>query len=112
MQRLSPESTIVDAINRVLEAERGAADAISENQKRCEAQLEAARAQRHAILERARRRAALVHSLAAARIERAIGELESQSREQGSDHEAFRKLTDEAVRALAARLTSDDADAA
>lgn len=112
MQRPSPESTIVDAINRVLEAERGAANAIGENQKRCEARLEAARAQRHAILERARQRAALVHALAAARIERAIGELESEARGQGSDHEAFSRLTDQAVRALAARLTSDDAHTA
>ena len=112
MQRPSPESLVVDAINRVLESEREAASAIESNRKRCEAQLEAARAQRHAILERARERAVLVHALAAARVARAIAELESQATLQATDREAFRKLTDEAVRALAARLTTDDADPA
>lgn len=110
MQRPSSESVVVvDAINRVLEAEREAAHAIVDNRKRCEAQLDAARAQRHSILERARQRAALVHSLAAAQVARAIRELESQSIHQATDREAFCKLTDEAVRALAERLTTDDA---
>lgn len=109
MQRPSSESVVVDAINRVLEAEREAAAAIEANRKRCEARLEAARAQRHAILERARDRATRVHALAAAQIARAIAELESQASRQTTDRESFRRLTDEAVRALAARLTTDDA---
>ena len=60
----SPETTIARAINRVLAAEREAADAIAAAQREAEAVIEAARTERRRLLERARSRATRIHGAA------------------------------------------------
>lgn len=102
----SPETTIARAINRVLAAEREAADAITSVQREADAVIEAARAERRRLLERARTRAARIHGAAQARLARSLEKLERSASAPGIDHGTLEQLSREAVARLARRLTS------
>lgn len=102
----SPETTIARAINRVLAAEREAADAIAAAQREAEAVIEAARTERRRLLERARSRATRIHGAAQARLERSLEKLERGASAPGIDLSTLDQLTHEAVARLARRLTS------
>jgi cell division septum initiation protein DivIVA len=102
----SPEATIARAINRVLAAEREAADAIAAAQREAEAVIEAARTERRRLLERARSRATRIHGAAQARLERSLEKLERGASAPGIDLGTLDQLTHEAVARLARRLTS------
>lgn len=102
----SPETTIARAINRVLAAEREAADAISAAQREAEAVIEAARAERRRLLERARARATRIHGAAQVRLERSLEKLERSASAPGVDLGTLDELTHQAVVRLARRLTS------
>ena len=102
----SPETTIARAINRVLAAEREAAEAIAAAQREAEAMIEAARAERRRLLERARSRAARIHGAAQVRLERSLEKLERGASAPGIDLGTLDQLTHRAVARLARRLTS------
>ena len=102
----SPETTIARAINRVLAAERDAADAIAAAQREAEAESEAARTERRRLLERARSRATRIHAAAQLRLERSLEKLERGASSPGIDLSTLDDLTHQAVARLARRLTS------
>ena len=106
MASYSPETTIARAINRVLAAEREAADAIASVQREADAVIEAARAERRRLLDRARTRSARIHRAAQARLERSLVRLERGASAPGIDHGTLEELTHQAVANLARRLTS------
>jgi len=101
-----PETAIARAINRVLEAEREAADAIAAAQREAEAVIESARAERRRLLERARARAARIHGAAQLRLERSLARLERGATAPGIDLGTLDDLTRQAVARLARRLTA------
>lgn len=103
-----PESAIARAINRVLEAERDAADAIAAAQRDAEAAIEAARAERRRLLERARARAARIHGAAQLRLERSLQRLEHGGAAAGAGLDTLDQLAHQAVARLARRLTASD----
>lgn len=102
----SPETAIARAINRVLAAEREAADAIAAAQREAEAVIEAARTERRRLLERARTRAARIHAAAQVRLESSLERLERGASAPGVDLGMLEQLTQQAVASLARRLTS------
>ena len=108
MERRAPDSTVADAINRVLAAERDAAVAIAAAQGEAETLIEAARAERRRLLERARTRAARLHAAAEKRLERSLARLELGASASGVDLATLDELTQQAVGRLARRLTAAD----
>ena len=101
-----PETAIARAINRVLAAEREAADAIAAAQRESEAMIEAARAERRRLLDRARARAARIHGAAQVRLERSLERLERGASAPGVDLGTLDQLARQAVARLAKRLTA------
>ena len=97
MERNSPDAAIARAIDRVLAAERDAADAIV-----------AARAERRRLLERARLRTVRLHTAAKARLDRSLDRLEHGAAAPGVDLGTLNQLTQQAVERLARRLTATD----
>ncbi len=108
MERHPPDAGTARAIERVLAAERDAADAIATARRDADALIEAARAERRRLLERARTRSARLHAAAQRRLERSLAELEHAAAEPGLDVAALRELAREAVARLAGRLTAPD----
>jgi len=108
MESNSPDAGTARAINRVLAAERDAADAIAAAQREAEVVIEAARAERRRLLERARARAARIHSAAQVRLERLLDRLEHGAAAPGLDLATLNELTEQAVGRLARRLTARD----
>jgi cell division septum initiation protein DivIVA len=110
MATATPDTTVADAINRVLDAEREAAAAIAAAEAEAETVLQAAREQRRQLLERARDRSSRLHVRAESRIEAALAELDAQSRSGRDSAGSLDSLARQAIDALARRLTSDDHD--
>jgi vacuolar-type H+-ATPase subunit H len=108
MDRTAPDQGIVDAMNRVLAAEREAAEAIAAAQRSAESVIEAARVRRRQILETARRRASRMHVKAQARLEGILREMDQARGGTDSDLDSLRSLAGEALERLARRLTSID----
>jgi cytochrome c553 len=108
MASYSPETSIARAINRVLAAEREAADAIAAAQRDAEAVIEAARSERRRLLERARTRAARIHGASQARLERSLERLERGASATAVDLGILDELSQQAVARLARRLASTD----
>ena len=108
MERSSPETAIARAINRVLAAERDAADAIAAAQREAEVVIDAARAERRRLLERARVRSARLHGAAQQRLVRSLDRLEHGAGASALDIDTLDTLTRRAVARLAQRLTAAD----
>jgi cell division septum initiation protein DivIVA len=108
MERNSPDAAVARAINRVLAAERDAADAIAAAQREADGVIEAARAERRRLLEQARARAARLHAAAQSRLERALERLEHGTGSADLDLDTLKQLTHQAVARLARRLTAAD----
>lgn len=108
MDKAAPDKGIVDAMNRVLAAEREAAEAIAAAQRSAESVIDAARAKRRRILETARRRATRMHVQAQARLDGVLQDLEQSGAGSASNVESLRALAGEALERLARRLTSVD----
>ena len=108
MERNSPDAAIARAIERVLAAERDAADAIAAAQREAEAVIEAARAERRRLLERARVRSARLHAAAQQRLARSLDRLEHGGGARPLDLDTLGALTRRAVTRLAQRLTAAD----
>jgi F0F1-type ATP synthase membrane subunit b/b' len=108
MERNSPDAAIARAIERVLAAERDAADAIAAAQREAEAVIEAARAERRRLLERARVRSARLHAAAQQRLARSLDRLEHGAGASALDLDTLDSLTRRAVARLAQRLTAAD----
>ena len=108
MERNSPDAAIARAIERVLAAERDAADAIAAAQREAEALIEAARGERRRLLERSRARAARLHAAAQQRLARSLERLEHGSGSNTLDLETLDSLARQAVTRLARRLTAND----
>lgn len=108
MDKAAPDKGIVDAMNRVLAAEREAAEAIAAAQRSAESVIEAARVRRRRILETARRRATRMHVQAQARLDGILQEMDQGQGGADADLESLRGLAGEALERLARRLTSID----
>lgn len=108
MDRHRPDTTVADAMNRVLAAEHEAATAIAAAQREAEATIEAARARRRQILEAARRRASALHARAQARLQQALRDLEQDAAASNADPGRMRRLSREALENLARRLVAAD----
>jgi hypothetical protein len=108
MATATSDTTVADAMNRVLDAEREAAAAIAAAEAEAETALQAARELRRQLLERARVRATRLHVRAQSRIDGAISELDAQSRSGRDRTGSTDDLARQAIDALARRLTSDD----
>jgi len=108
MERRAPEVAVAEAINRVLEAESGAAAVIAAAERDAEAVLEAARERRRQILEAARRRASSLHARAQLRLRQDIEQLDRAEPARETDQAKLRDLASAAVAQLATRLTSVD----
>lgn len=108
MERPTPGSAVADAMNRVLAAEREAADAIESGQRAAEATIEAARARRRQILDTARRRSSALHVRAQSRLQQALQDLELGDSAKLADPDRLRSLSHEAIERIARRLTSVD----
>jgi hypothetical protein len=108
MERNSPDAAIARAIERVLAAERDAADAIAASQRDAEALIEAARSERRRLLERSRARAARLHAAAQQRLARSLDQLEHGSGSKALDLETLDAVARRAVARLARRLTAND----
>ena len=105
MDRLAPDKETAEAMNRVLAAEREAAEAIAAAQRSAESVIEAARVKRRRILDTARRRATRMHVRAQARLEKLLQELEAGGAGPDRDVDSLRTLAQDALRSLAGRLT-------
>ena len=108
MDRLAPDQSVAEAMNRVLAAEHEAAEAIAAAQLSAESVIEAARVKRRRILDSARRRATRLHVQAQARLDQALQELEHGHGGTETDLESLRSLASEALQRLAKRITSVD----
>lgn len=103
------ERAAVDAIARVLDAERAARDRIRRAEADAAAREDAARAEARAIAERAERRLAAVRAAFAARTARAVAAAAEQAAELDAPHRltaADSSLARAAAVALALELTS------
>jgi hypothetical protein len=108
MERPTPDSAVADAMNRVLAAEREAADAIASGQRAAETTIEAARARRRQILDTARRRSSALHVRAQLHLQQALQDLERGDSANPADPARLRSLSSEAIERIARRLTSVD----
>jgi cytochrome c553 len=108
MDRPTPDSAVADAMNRVLAAEREAADAIASGQRAAEAMIEAARARRRQVLDTARRRSSALHVRAQTYLQQALQDLERGDSGNLADPARLRSLSREAIERIARRLTSID----
>ena len=108
MERRTPDASVIDAIDRVLAAEREAAEAIVSAEREAEAIIEAARAQRRQILDKTRRRASTLHARAQAQLAHELQRLDTDESAPGASLARLRALSREAIEGLARRLTSAD----
>ncbi len=102
----TPDSAVADAMNRVLEAELAATAAIAAAQQQAELVLESARETRRRILDTARQRASRIHARAQSQLARAIAELERGTHGSSEFAGSSDAIAEQAVLALAHRLTS------
>jgi len=101
-----PDMTVADAMNRVLEVEREAADAIHAAQSDADAVLQAARETRRQILDRARDRASRLHVRAQARLADTLSQLDARAQTAGAHRESLESIAQRAIEQLARRLAS------
>jgi hypothetical protein len=99
---------VADAIDRVLEAERLAADALADVQADAQARIEAARETRRALFETARQRIVRLHERAQASLEARLALLDGDAEAATPDARAIEAVTTQALAAVAARLTEDE----
>lgn len=104
-----PDRAVADAIERVLEAEQAAAATITAVETEARASLEAARESRRRLLERARLRITQLHERAEARLADRLAQLDAATAAEALDATGLRVVADEALRAVAARLTTASA---
>jgi len=108
MANQQPDMTVADAINRVLEVERAAADAIRAAEADAEALLRAARETRRQILDRARDRASRLHVRAEASFAETLARLDKDAQAAGGLRAPLDEIAGRAIAQLARRLASDD----
>jgi vacuolar-type H+-ATPase subunit H len=108
MAHTQPDMTVADAIDRVLEVEQEAADAIRAAEAEAEALLRTARETRRQILDRARDRATRLHVRAQARLADTLAQLDSQARSAEGAGAPLAALAERAIEQLALRLAADD----
>jgi vacuolar-type H+-ATPase subunit H len=112
---VSREALVARAMDRALESERAAQVAIAEFERQAAEILEHARQQRRTILERAQARIVALHTRAAKNLERRTADIaakrvQSATAVVGQLSEPARRT--KALERLAARLTTDEAEAA
>jgi vacuolar-type H+-ATPase subunit H len=101
------DRTVADAIDRVLEAEQGAATAITAAEAASRAAIEAAREERRRILERARDRITRLHDRAAAQLAMRLTRLGDTAARDEQASGLAPESAQSVVAAVAARLTSE-----
>ena len=108
MSNAQHDIPVADAMNRVLDVEREAADAILAAQSDAESLLRVARETRRRILDRARDRASRLHVRAQAQLEEALARLEAGSAGGGLPDESPDTLAARALAPLARRLIASE----
>ena len=108
MTTTTPDRTVADAIDRVLEAEHAAALAIVAAETAARSSIDAAREKRRAILETARQRVMRLHERAQARLAGRLAQLDANASVAILDAVALRAVADEALTAIARQLTQDE----
>jgi hypothetical protein len=109
--RPEPDSLAASAMNRVLESERQAQVTIAECENLCSEQLERARQQRRAILERAQARIVALHTRAANKLEQRTSEAMEKARISAAGADAGLEAPgrrDEALERLVSQLIGTD----
>lgn len=104
----TPDTTVADAINRVLEAEHEAAAAIVAAQAAAQAAIEAARERRRDILEIARQRVIKLHEQAQVRLAAQIARLDAEAATDKSQEADLNSVAAGAITKVAERLTTDN----
>jgi len=99
---------VADAMNRVLDVEREAADAIRDAQAEAENLLRVARETRRRILDRARDRASRLHVRAQAQLTETLARLEAASGSPGGPGDSPDTVAARAIENLARRLIATD----
>jgi len=102
------DTSVAEAMDRVLEAERSASEAIAAAQSEAEASLQAARETRRQLLETARQRASRVHVRAERRLAAALAELAARGHGGSAERASLEAIAEQAIDRLARRLTSAD----
>jgi hypothetical protein len=102
-----PDRSVADAINRVLEAEQSAAAAIAAAEAQAREIAESARESRRRILDRARRRVIQLHERAEVRQAERLARLDATAPDEVPAADGLRVIADQALAAVAARLTTD-----
>jgi len=99
--------TVADAIDRVLEAEHAAAEAIATAEASARAATDAAREEHRRILERSRARISRLHELATARLATRLAQLDQNVAAATRAACISQDATDEVLAVVAERLTSE-----
>lgn len=106
--RTQKNSTVADAIDRVLQAERETAAAIAAAEEAAAAAIAAAREKRRSLLEAARRRSVRMHERAQALLARRLAELEGAAASaQAHDAGDLAAGVALAIERIAERLTTE-----
>ena len=105
----TPDSTVADAIDRVLQAEQATAEAIHAAEESAAATIAAARETRRTLLETARRRSVRMHERAQALLARRLSELDgAAATAQVRDRSELAASVTTAIDRIAAQLTTDE----
>lgn len=108
MTTTTPDRTVADAIDRVLEAEHATAAAIAAAEAAARSSIDAAREQRRAILETARQRVMRLHERAQTRLGGRLAQLDASASIETLDAAALAAVAPDAIAAVAERLTTDE----
>lgn len=108
MTTTTPDRTVADAIDRVLEAEHAAALTIVAAEATARSSIDAARDKRREILDRARQRVMRLHERAQERLAGRLADLDAHASIETLDASALGAVAADALAAVAARLTTDE----
>ncbi|MGB7738287.1 MAG: hypothetical protein WBM03_04180 [Steroidobacteraceae bacterium] len=108
MTTTTPDRTVADAIDRVLEAEHAAALVIVAAETAARSGIDAARDKRRDILETARQRVIRLHERAQARLAGRLAQLDANASLDTFDAGALGAVAADALAAVAERLTTDE----
>ena len=108
MTTTTPDRTVADAIDRVLEAEHAAAQTIVAAETAARSNIDAAREKRREILETARQRVMRLHERAQARLAGRLAQLDANASIETLDAAALGAVAADALATVAERLTTDE----
>lgn len=108
MTTTTPDRTVADAIDRVLEAEHAAALTIVAAETAARSTIDAAREKRREVLETARQRVMRLHERAQVRLAGRLAQLDATASIESLDASALGAVAAHALAVVAERLTTDE----